>query len=636
MRVVWGVFLPNVNLAPPNISESGSSSQSTVNRKSKLGLLFKQYYEEPSQVGGESWRKALEYSIERLKKLKTEPLMSKAVESLRSYKEAESELRMLLYNNCDKLLEAVQVVVDIRSGSNDLVARAHQLVEASEHLADRRTPDEGMAKLHAAMDQKAILEKVEAVLKFPEILQSGIQNATSPASSLLKQYLRVKSEFFALYSRRFVLVNQVADQCLKIVESQLVPVLMEEVTDKGGNFKLILEMYPEGHPRHAEAVGRYLEVELMHHTMVLADRRLAFISSAPVACSECLSTFNAVITTLFLAPPPTVGIIQDDLLPLASSQIRDAVRLDEKFVPNEMADFIQNATAAHSRIPGVARSFVSSFRRSCCLAYVEGRLLHAARTVVQDDLPSLLASSSFGPCCDVIHTRCCTVVVEAHAFLSAVEEVGELSDFVLTILALIRRYYETVLVPEWAQTWDLALLLKLVKMNKFVLNRETISRSTNSLVEIFNFNDEYEELGAVSAAAMLKLVKLTAVFVGSDFSKLKLAIDELSNVLESGSSGNSAAATIGRFGRRTSTVDLQQAETVHSRKLVFPPTPEVVTIEFAVFVMACIFLRTKKERMEGGSWEEDQFVNLADSLLSNTGYMGTIQAMLADLDGGRG
>ena len=170
------------------LSLSAMSSSDTMNKKSRLGLLFKEYYEEMVTAVTSNQRSDY-YSLNKLKLLKTEPLMSKAVESLRSYKEAELELRMLLYNNCDKLLEAVQVVVDIRSGSNELVNRSNDLrieeMKLKDILKNRNFSD--AMKLESIIVNQEYLEQIENIVDLPNMLRKGIRD--------LEYFLKIWSEF---------------------------------------------------------------------------------------------------------------------------------------------------------------------------------------------------------------------------------------------------------------------------------------------------------------------------------------------------------------------------------------------------------------------------------------------------------
>ena len=564
-----------------------------MNRKSKLGLLFKQYYDDPAQVSVDNGMS--EYSIDRLRLLPSDSLMSKTVESLRMYKEAESELRMLLYNNCDKLLEAVQVVVDVRIGSGDLVDKAMGLVQTSEGLvADRSCAKTPMSEFQRSLSEVLFLAKLEEyVLNFPTALKT---------SASLGDYLCVRREIFEPYSKQFGKISHVYVECAKIIDEQVVPSLLAGDRD-AHTIKLLLELYPEGHSLHVEIISQYIEVEIEAFRNRPRD----------MTVETAIETFSNLVSTLFLGDVFSVNgqVIIQELLPEASGQIVRAMR----GIVTDVASLAETAGLAHLRVPGIDFQYVNDFKRACLLAWIDGCLVRAGENVILEDLPPLFKAQAFGACCDAIHTRFCAVIVEVYTCAPP-----EFRSCVPEIIPLVAAYYERVLLPRVCGDVGLEWLLSVLRMNQTVRVRGTVHRSVSSLLEIFDFDDEYEEVAHLECEGLVLM--LIGDWVGTDLEKFDLAVTQLGSVFVH---NEPTAVPNKRFERRrASTVDLEMAETLHSRKLMFS-IPTNFTAEYANFVVACIFLRTLKEaneRMPKARME---------TLFQDSEYMGTIAAMLSDL-----
>lgn len=626
----------------------GSSTQTTLNRgNNRLGLLLKQYYEDPAMgSSGDS----VQFSLPKLQKLKTDPLMARSVESLRSYKEAESELRMLLYNNCDKLLEAVKVVVTIREGSGSIVREAADLGSVAASLETLKNP--AMAEYRKALAAQSQISALERIIGLPTVLCDNSKNI----DDRVKLYLKVAEEFFAKMSGKFPLISKVASKCKTIVEDELVPILINELvansstgfkitppdlsSNRGTRMNLLLDLFPSGHPRHGEMIYQFIQFEVIRF-----DQLLQVVSK-----TDALNTFNGLITTLFLAQdlePSSPGAnavvekIRDTLLPRASAQILTA--LLHGCADN--IEYIQDAVSAHMRIPNVSRGAILEFRRQAVVNHLEARFVAAARTCISEDLVSLLASSAFGACCDVIHTRCCAVLVDAEQFLGTVEFVEDPSDFVTDVTRLVREYYAHVAVPtillarELKSSEKFDLLVRLLKMNKFIHNRKTLDRSMNSMSEIFNVDTQsHSETESVVPISTYRLLKLVGLWTAGDIAAWTTAVEQgLCNVLDSLSAPGGA--------RRFSTTlnELDGTELVHSRKIIFPADSQVESktmtmlpsLELGICVVTCLFLKSVREqsRADGAApIDVSRIPRLVEKYLTQSSdFYQTINAMIRDI-----
>ena len=632
--------------------ESGTTINRGGARGNRLGLLLKQYYDAPNEFGDDE-SKTNEYSLVRLQKLKTEPLMARAVESLRSYKEAESELRMLLYNNCDKLLEAVQVVCDIRECSGGLVTEADQLTSVVGRV--KSGASEGvMGQFQTVLARQDLINQIEQLTQLPVWLEK----ADEEVDEKLKMYIRFSSELASTTSHLPVIVT-VFEKSKRVVEDRLVPALMNEAALGGGlsttRLNLLLELFPAGHERHSEILLQFIQFEVVGFDELLSKRAKAFVSKIGVPTrTECLSTFNGIITALFLTQDTGVAEliekVRDDLLPRASkSVLLSLIHSHEPDATLESScEFIQNAISAHLRIPMVSRLAVAEFTRVAILNWIEARFVAASKTCVSEDLVALLAASAYGACCDVIHTRCCTVVVDVHQFLSQAEFVDDPSGFAPDVLLLVRRYYELVTLPvTLAGTVSgedqFAILLKLMKMNKFLFNRKTVDRSVKAVIDIFDQDDDDDvggtggsEIESVVPIATFQLIKLMGGWASNDTGRLEKVIEQgLANVLDSAATPAAGGGGSGRFKSAAEELDL--AEIVHSRKLWFPVQPQVDArtldnlpgLELGVLIVGCLFI---KSAGEAGTTTEGvlELVKKHVGAVQHSEYVQTVNAMLRD------
>lgn len=643
---------PHTTATHTSSEAGGSSTQTTLNRgKNRLGLLLKQYYEDPAMgSSGDS----VQFSLPKLQKLKTEPLMARSVESLRSYKEAESELRMLLYNNCDKLLEAVKVVVTIREGSGSIVKEAADLGSVADSLDTLKNPV--MAEYRKALAAQSQISALERIIGLPAVLSDNAKNI----DDRIKLYLKVAEEFFSKTSGKFPLVAKVASKCKTIVEDELVPILMNELVANSGDSKtsvpdlsvnratrmnLLLDLFPSGHPRHGEMIYQFIQFEVIRFDQLLQRR-----TSAVVSKTDALNTFNGLITTLFLAQdlePTSPGAnavvekIRDTLLPRASAQMLTALLHGSA----DNIEYIQDAILAHMRIPNVSRGAILEFRRQAVVNHLEARFVDAARTCISEDLVSLLASSAFGACCDVIHTRCCAVLVDAEQFLGTAEFVEDPSDFVTDVTRLLREYYSQVTMPSMLLARELKssekfdLLVRLLKMNKFIHNRKTLDRSMNSMSEIFNVDPQsHVETESVVPISTYRLVKLVGLWTEGYMAAWTTAIEQgLCNVLDS------ASATAGARRFSTTLNELDGTELVHSRKIIFPADSQVESktmtvlpsLELGICVVTCLFLKSvrEKSRASGAPPIDVSGVSrLVEKYLTQSSeFYQTINAMIRDI-----
>ena len=360
--------------------ESGTSSSSntlTRGRQNKLGLLLKQYYEDPAGLGSDS----NQYSLSKLEKLKTDQLMARSVESLRSYKEAESELRMLLYNNCEKLLEAVQVVCTIREGSGSIVKDASELEKVANRI-ENPSQDKVMMEYKEKMKQMNLLAMMERVAMFPTYLR----DSTRGVDERIRQYLLMEEKIFS----RAKIFEDIWKKSKDIVENELVPVLMQDL-GKTARVHLLMELFPESHPRHKEMLGSFIESEV--------DRYSELVARHNMSKTEALSILNGIITTLFLtreldpmSPTCTslVSRINEKLIPRSSDQILIALLRNRSMDSENIAEFIQNAISVHMRIPMVSRQGVEIFSKQAILNHIESRFSIASNVCINEDLVSLL------------------------------------------------------------------------------------------------------------------------------------------------------------------------------------------------------------------------------------------------------
>jgi len=561
------------------------SAQNTINRsKNRLGLLLKQYYDDPGLgLGGPAQDD--EYSLAKLQKLRSDALMGKTVESLRSYKEAESDLRMLLYNNCDKLLKAVHVVCDIREGSRAVEQSASELdsIVNRDWTAETQSlgPYNQLLAAQRVLDLVAELESVgEKILRESRI----------PVQDRIKLFLEIRETVFDKLSYRFGLIGKISRDCRTIVEEELVPRLMSEASDdivdslqreaRRSRVGLLMALFPRGHPRHGEIMEHFVELEIANF-----DDKLRGLPAFGV--QETLTNLNSLVGLLFVCQEFENKEMSDkiatDLVPRASEQIVKSVQMFgiSGASVEEVLEAIQTATNAHLRIPQVSEKSLSEFSKSCLKAWIKFQFRSAANACVTEDLPPLLAASAFGACCDVIHTRCCTVIAQANDAEGLFEDV----------LACVYEYYEIAALPTLVGDTDVfETSVKGLKMLKFIATRHTVERTLNALADIFA-HEEVQVERPVVASAMHAEVRLMGEWVGHSAERLERAVKEgLVPVLD-------APANATRSSKRPS--ELDSAEMVHSRKLLLPASG-LPTIDVGVLIVGALYYRAVREAVISG------------------------------------
>jgi hypothetical protein len=579
--------------------EVPGSATSTINRsKNRLGLLLKQYYDDPSLLVGQAGTNEL--SFDRLERLKTDALMGKSVESLRSYKEAEGELRMLLYNNCDKLLKAVHVVCEIREKSHELADDASKLDTV---VSDRRfvDPDSTAMQYAQLLAQKNLIDALTALKDVPTRV---LRNTDLSLETRIGFFLKLKEELFDVVSRKFSLIHDLASECRSVVDNELVPVLMRDAASIGSSdvfgslhsqrasrLGLLMDLFPQSHERHGEIMEQFVELEIAG-----IDEKLINEPSFRVSAKDGLGRLNSLINLVFIASElrdPTLGSkIKDDLLPRASQAILASMAQD----PTVSVDLVRAATAAHLRIPNVSSSSIDRFASLAISACMQAQFRSAARTCVNEDLPSLFAASAFGPCCDVIHTQCCSAIALVKEFLTlACTEEDELShaasaSVVGELAHLVADYYQQVALTPPGATEDMFVhLTKALKMMKFINNRKTVDRTVNALCDIFSESIDPEE--GVVEKIIHRLVCLLGEWVGDSEDRLLKAINEgLVPVLDASSKAAGPA-----IGTRPSEID--NAERVHARRLVFSSSLShgLLSLETGVYMVSATYLKAVRE-----------------------------------------
>ncbi|TEB18269.1 hypothetical protein C9890_0430 [Perkinsus sp. BL_2016] len=549
-----------------------TSAQSTLNRSSKnrLGLLLKQYYDDPGLSlgsGASGTDLADEYSLSRLEKLKTDSLMAKAVESLRSYKEAESDLRMLLYNNCDKLLKGVHVVSDIRQGSRDVDAWGRQLDQEA-----------GKIRISSASAR---------IERYNDLRRNQL---------LVEQYLKLRQDIFIPLCDRFPLVGKVYEASRTTVEQDLVPLLM---IDGKSRVAILMDLFPRGHEKHGEVMQQFVELEIAKF-----DDKLC--SFHVWSFEEAVGFLKAIVETLFVCREFDENCevfgdkISHDLLPRASALVIKSVGSIAQRPGEEAIELIQSAAGAHLRIPRVSRKFLSVFSKSAIMAWVDCQFRSAARVCSTEYLPPLLASSAFGACCDVIHTRCCTVMASIGQFIQyAVDRCDDLSltpgDLIddVSFEPQVVEYYKAVCVPCSMDEDEFELVVKYMKMNKFLHSRRTVERTLNAMADVFQQAEsptagDHGIVGTSSHA----ILRLLGEWVGHDETRMEKAIKEgLIPVLDA---PQRPTMTVSK--RPT---ELDATEMIHSRKLVLPPSPGhgLATLDVGVFMVCAFYYKAKREEV---------------------------------------
>ena len=581
-------------------STMSTSAQSTLNRSSKnrLGLLLKQYYDDPGLSlgsGASGTDLADEYSLNRLEKLKTDSLMAKAVESLRSCKEAESDLRMLLYNNCDKLLKGVHVVSDIRQGSRDVEEWGRQLDQEAGKIRISSASSR-IERYNELRRNQLLVDQVLSLERFPEDVLS-LENRSISIEEKIQKYLKVRQDIFIPLCDRFPVVGSVYEASRLIVEQDLVPLLM---IDGKSRVAILMDLFPRGHEKHGDVMQQFVELEIAKF-----DDKLC--SFHVWSFEEAVGFLNSIVETLFVCREFDENCevfgekISHDLLPRASALVIKSVGTIAQRPGEEAIELIQSAAGAHLRIPRVSRKFLSVFSKSAIMAWVDCQFRSAARVCSTEYLPPLLASSAFGACCDVIHTRCCTVMASIGQFIqNAVDRCddlsltsGELIDDV-SFESQVVEYYKAVCVPcSVEDEAEFDLVVKYLKMNKFLQSRRTVERTLNAMADVFSQAEsptggDHGIIGTSSHA----ILKLLGEWVGYDETRMEKAIKEgLIPVLDA---PQRPSLTVSK--RPT---ELDATEMIHSRKLVLPPSPThgLATLDVGVFIVCAFYYKAKREEV---------------------------------------
>jgi hypothetical protein len=509
-----------------------SSAQSTLNRSSKnrLGLLLKQYYDDPALSMGSSdvaASAAEEYSLPRLEKLKTESLIAKAVESLRSYKEAESDLRMLLHNNCDKLLKGVHVVCDIRQGSREVDESGLDLERVFSNI--QLNESEEIQKYTTLQARQTTIDMIKQLERFPSDV---LMSTTATVEQKIRLYLEIREEIFLPLSSKYLFISKIFETSRQIVEDELVPRLVSEnETDGKTRVALLMDLFPRGHSKHGEVMQQYVELEIAQ-----LDAKLSDTINRSWSFSESLTCLKSAVETLFVCREfDDANLVLDeklssDLLPRASALVVRSVGTLNGI--EETMENIQAAAAVHLRIPRLSRNFLIDFSKSAIFSWIKAQFKTAARVCVEEYLPPLLASSSFGPCCDVIHTRCCTVIAQSKEFIvSAIDrsdDLGlavEIDDDMFGVEAIMTdvvEYYEGICVTN---TVELEVLIKMLKLFKFLQTRRTLERTLNAVGDVFQVTTKHPENKVIGKASH-DILKLIGEWVGADESRLGNAIKD--------------------------------------------------------------------------------------------------------------
>ena len=598
----------------------GGSSRTTNNR---LGLLLKQYYDDGGE-GRPTSAFSTDFSLARLEKLSTEPLMSKAVESLRFYKEAESDLRMLLYNNCDKLLEAVEVVCAIRDGSTGLCQQALSLQDGADKVNAGIVLETSAGKKYVeSLKKYSLLRGLEQLERLGKWLREG---TSAPVESKLRMYLKLCDDLFNnTTASSGVFIREVAREAREIVDFDLVPILLNAGSRKitclaaekqKTRLGLLLDLYPKGHEKRREVLEQFVELEMSGF-----DDQISITKTA----EDSLNLFSAVLNTLFLAHELEISDVEekirDDLVVRASRNI--ALKSGNLNNSEQFCDFLETALAAHARIPNVSRSGINHFVKTAMVSWIEAKFFEAAKIFLSEDFPT----------CDAVHTRCCTALAAIH---ECVISAGSMTsdDFINEILTAMKVYYERVTLPAAPGEEDVAEhLFKLLKMNKMLQNRKTVQRSLNALREIFTVDQE--ELGEkkmemVIPGNIFRIIKLLGQCPRT-IRELNAIIEKISTVLDPGS----LTATASRFNAATVVDEENHLEMIHSRKLMFSCNGgSHVSLEMAASVVVCMFLKSNVAEVDDRVKWKESVVEIASKHVGPSGdpeLMKPIFAMLKDM-----
>ena len=586
----------------------------------RINLLLKEYYAQSDDSAKEN-----PYDLTKMEKLRTDALIAKSVESLRAYKEAESELRMLLFNNCDKLLDAVQVVVSIRTGSTNLVDLSTHLSQSGNRLdliTSRRNTNPETKQLESLIKLEKTVCAIEQILEMPKFLKSP----TMSFDEKLKTYLRFRSKVFKSLSK-YPLINRAALESLAVVESEIVP----RINRTFENLKLLLELYPDQSSPNREAIiSSYLETELTRIDKIEAE-----------SPEKNLETMKHLLELLFLGYELKNGDvyvvrIRDHLLPKSSHNILQSLEKDSaKMEGDFFADFVR----AHMRIPGIDMQQVDAVIRA------------AIEQCIRCKFESGVAVSDQRQEGDLVHTQCCAVIVDVYEWISKVIDclsellVFKSEDFANPcVLSCIKAYYRL----------SLAGVDDALSVIKHVNNRRMFMRSMNAARDIFDLPiDDVADPGFILDCLFEELKRIGAC-IGSDVSCLETKLKEVQDTLSlwTCDRGDAGAAS-GSFGSRMVTAmtnsftirgagkvqqkikELEYEEMVHTRRVNIGRGSDVC--REAKFFLFAFYLRTVK--VKGEKCDEEKVRRLiGDEFLGEDATLvemrHSLELMLKDSEGG--
>ena len=614
----------------------------TSSKSGRINLLLKQYY-------AQSFNNAPvdnPYELAKLEKLKTDSLMSKSVESLRSYKEAESELRMLLFNNCDKLLEAVQVVVSIRSESSGLIDLSNDLSQSGDRLqliTSRRNTHPETKQLQGLIKLEKTVGMIEKILCLPDLLKDSNR---SPQDRL-RVYLKVRAELFGnKFLRKYPLVDRAATDSLSVVESVIVPAIESQMDDRFDLVKLLLELYPESSSKRERIIVEYLGVEL--------GKSFDFENISSV---DNLAYLKHLLDLFFLGNELREGNeeyvkkIGIELLPKVSGAIVESLvdRAGDIGSDGKIGgEFIADCIRVHMRIPGIDMKQVEEFRKHAIENCIRGKFL----AKVPDE--NLMES-------DVVHTQCCAVIVDVYDWLGKVVEAAtELEELNMTefaapvVLNCVKEYYKRILVPvpvvgTTKVSTDMDSVYRSVELIKHVHNRHMISRTLNAVRDIFELGETSgSDLYGLVTECLWQTTRRLGGDIGSDISLLEDAVRRVAGVLDGWMIEESESTHSGSFRARMVTAmtgftirgnkqqqklkELDMEETYHARRLS-TPGPGSDVRRGAVFVLISMFLRTVNA--SGGRVDKKWIEEIIDEWFDNgdtCDMRQTIELMLKDCD----
>jgi hypothetical protein len=587
-----------------------------MKKTGRINLLLKEYYSQSDELLQEN-----PYDLKKMEKLKTDALMAKSVESLRSYKEAESELRMLLFNNCDKLLDAVQVVVSIRTGSTSLIDLSNDLSQSGNRLdliTSRRNTNPETKQLQGLIKMEKTVDTIERILDLPNFLESS----ELPPKDKLKTYLKLRSEVFTHKSlSKYPLIDRAEIESLSVVETAIVPQLDRNFE----NLKLLLELYPTNSDKRERIIVDYLDNELVDGVALETPE-------------ENLDLMKHLLDLLFIgnelrAGDVYVGRIRDQLLPQTSRRIIESLSNNfssEVIVNAETGGrFFTECLRAHMRIPGVD------------MMQVEIVIREAIETCIRSKFVSGVSVPAKRHEGDLIHTQCCAIIVDVYEWLTKViDGLSEwislkLDDFAHPcIRSCVDEYYRLSLNG----VEDVLVLLKHVN------NRRMYVRSVNAVYEIFDLPQDIANSDFIIDCLYSELKRIGAT-LGTDVLCLETRIGEVKDALsmwtidreESDSANGSFGSRMVSAMTNSFTIrgkgqqkmkELEFEEMVHTRRLNMSRLEGVDVCQEAMFYLLAFFLRTLK--VKGGEIDAVKIRNMINEWLSDDDLRHSLELMIRD------